>query len=84
MSATPQQVTEAALRLPERDRLRVAAAIWKSVGAPEEALNDLAALVRSHELESGQITPKTQAEIFKNSRAAMGSTAGSIRTSKLT
>lgn len=72
MSATPPQVTEAALRLPECDRLNVAAAIWKSVGALEEALNDLAALLRSHELESGQVTPKTQPEVFKNARAASG------------
>jgi hypothetical protein len=72
MSVSPQQVTEAALRLPERDRLRVAEAIWKSVGAPEEALNDLAALVRAHELESGQVTPQTQAETFKRARAALG------------
>jgi len=72
MPVTPQQVTEAALSLPEGDRLRVAAAIWKSVGASEEALNDLAALVRSHELESGQVTPKTQTEVFKNARAALG------------
>lgn len=72
MSATPQQVTQDALRLPERDRLRVAAAIWKSVGAPEEALSDLAALIRAHELDSGQVTPKSQAETFKNARAALG------------
>lgn len=71
MSASPQQVTEAALRLPQRDRLRVAEAIWKSVGAPEETLNDLTALVRSHELESGKVTPKTQTEVFKNARAAL-------------
>lgn len=72
MSATPQQVTQDALRLPERDRLRVAVAIWKSVGATEETLNDLAALVRAHELDSGTVTPKSQTETFKNARAVMG------------
>ncbi|MBI2516558.1 MAG: hypothetical protein HYV95_06540 [Opitutae bacterium] len=70
MPANPQQITEDALKLPKRDRLRVATAIWKSMGASDEALHDLAALVRSHELDSGKVTPKSQAEVFKNARAA--------------
>ncbi|MBI3884136.1 MAG: hypothetical protein HY302_00140 [Opitutae bacterium] len=71
MTANTQQITEAALKLPERDRLRVATAIWRSFGASDDALADLAALSRSHELETGQVQPKTQGEVFKNARAAL-------------
>ncbi len=67
-----QQITEAALKLPESDRLQVASAIWKSMGASDELLADLAALARSHELESGQVTPKTQTEVFNKARAVLG------------
>ena len=79
MSASPEQITEAALQLPERDRLRIATAIWKSVGASEETLADLAALARAHELESGRIQPRTQEEIFKNARAVLGCSDGFAR-----
>ncbi|MEO6993440.1 MAG: hypothetical protein ABI273_07415 [Lacunisphaera sp.] len=71
MTASAQQITDAALKLPDRERLRVATAIWKSLGASEEHVDDLAALARSHEVESGQVTPKTQTEVFRNARAVL-------------
>ena len=71
MTARAQQITDAALQLPERDRLSVATAIWKSMGASDDSLADLAAVTRAHELDSGKVTPKTQAEIFKTARAVL-------------
>jgi len=71
MTTGAKHVTEAALKLPARDRLQVASAIWKSVGGSEEELADLAALSRAHELDSGKVTPKTQAEVFRKARAAL-------------
>ena len=72
MTASAQQITEAALKLPERDRLEVAAAIWKSMGASDESLADATALIRAHELETGAVTPKTQTEVFQKARAVLG------------
>jgi hypothetical protein len=71
MARDAKDITEAALNLPERERMRVATAIWKSVGASEEALADVEALVRSRELETGMVKPKTQAEVFRNARATL-------------
>lgn len=71
MTAGAKQITEAALKLPEGDRLEVASAIWRSMGGSDEHLADLAALTRSHEFETGQVTAKTQAEVFKNARAVL-------------
>ena len=71
MTASTQQITEAALKLPERDRLRIAVAIWKSFGASEESVGDLTALVRTPELETGKVTAKTQTEVFKNARTVL-------------
>jgi hypothetical protein len=72
MVLSPQQITDAALNLPERDRVRVTAALWKSLGGNDEALADIAALARGHELDSGQVPPKTQTEVFRNARASLG------------
>ena len=69
MTASAQQITEAALKLPARDRLTVVTAIWKSMGASDESLADVAALARAHELETGKVTPKSQAEVFQKARA---------------
>jgi hypothetical protein len=71
MTASTKQITEAALKLPGRDRLQVATAIWKSFGASEDSVADLDALARSHELETGKVAPKTQAEVFKKARAVL-------------
>ena len=71
MAATTQQVTEAALRLPDRERLSVATAIWKSLGASDDALADLAALARAQELDAGKVAPRTHAEVFGHARAAL-------------
>lgn len=67
-----QQITEAALHLSERERLGVTAALWKSLGGNDEALADIQALSRAHELESGQVQPKSHAEVFDNARRALG------------
>ncbi|HEY8932101.1 MAG TPA: hypothetical protein VIM44_02180 [Rariglobus sp.] len=67
-----QQITEAALHLSERERLGVTAALWKSLGGNEEALADLSALARAHELESGQVQPKSHKDVFRNARASLG------------
>jgi hypothetical protein len=67
-----QQITDAALHLPERDRLGVTAALWKSLGGNDEALADIQALARAHELDSGQVQPKSHADVFRNARAALG------------
>jgi hypothetical protein len=72
MVLSTQQITDAALHLPERARLDVAAALWKSLGGNEEAIADLAALARAHEIDSGQVQPKSQADVFRNARAALG------------
>jgi hypothetical protein len=72
MVHSAQQITDAALDLPERERFGVAAALWRSLGGNEESLNDLAALARAHELDSGAVKPKTQAEVFLNARGALG------------
>jgi hypothetical protein len=72
MTAGAKQVTEAALKLPEKDRLQVASAIWKSVGGTDEHLADIAALARAHELDTGKVTPKTQPEVFQKARAVLG------------
>ncbi len=66
-----QQVTEAALKLPDRERLSVAAAIWKSLGASEDTLDDLAALTRAQELDAGKVEAKSQSEVFRRARAAL-------------
>ena len=66
-----KQITEAALKLPEQDRLQVASAILNSVGGAEAHLADLAALARSNELDSGKVTPKTQQEVFQKARAVV-------------
>jgi len=71
MTVCTKQITEAALKLPDRERLRIATAIWKSFGASEDSVADLDALVRSHELETGKDAPKTQAEVFKKARAGL-------------
>ena len=71
MSAGAKQITEAAMKLPELDRLQLAAAIWKSVGGAEAHLADLAALARAHELDSDKITSKTQTEVFQKARAVV-------------
>lgn len=71
MTASTQQITDAALKLPDRERLRIATAIWKSLGASEESVADLNALTRSHELESGTVTAKTQDEVFRKARAVL-------------
>lgn len=72
MVLSTQQITDAALHLPERERMDVAAALWRSLGGNEESLNDLAALSRAHELDSGAVQPKTQSEVFRNARASLG------------
>lgn len=72
MTAGAKQVTEAALKLPERDRLQVASAIWKSMGGTDEHLADLAALARAQDFETGKVTPKSQAEVFQKARAVLG------------
>lgn len=44
-------------------------------GIPQAVMEehaDLAALARAHELESGKVTPKAQAEVFKKAQAALG------------
>lgn len=35
-------------------------------------LADLAALSRAHDLETGKVTPKSQAEVFQKARAVLG------------
>jgi hypothetical protein len=72
MVLTSQQITDAALHLSERERLGVTAALWKSLGGNDEALADIQALSRAHELDSGQVKPKTHDEVFRNARAALG------------
>ena len=72
MILSPQQITDAALHLPERERLGVTAALWKSLGGNEESLADLAALARAHELDAGAVSPKPHEEVFRNARAALG------------
>jgi hypothetical protein len=72
MVLSTQQITDAALHLPERDRLDVAAALWKSLGGNEEAIADLAALARAHQLDSGKVQPKSHTDVFRNARAALG------------
>lgn len=72
MVLSTQQITDAALHLPERERLGIAAAIWRSLGGNEEALADLDACARAHELDSGAVSPKSQQEVFANARAALG------------
>ncbi len=67
-----QQITDAALHLSERDRLGVTAALWKSLGGNDEALADIQALSRAHELDSGQVQPKSHGDVFNNARAALG------------
>lgn len=73
MTAGAKQVTEAALKLPEQDRLQVASAIWKSMGGTDEHLADLAALARAQDFETGKVTPKSQAEVFQKARTVLGS-----------
>jgi hypothetical protein len=72
MTAGAKQVTYAALKLPEQDRLQVASAIWESMGGTDEHLADLAALTRAHDFETGRVTPKSQAEVFQIARAVLG------------
>jgi hypothetical protein len=72
MTAGAKQLTEAALKLPEQDRLQVASAIWKSVGGTEAHLADLAALARAQEFETGTAKPKTQTDVFAKARAVLG------------
>lgn len=67
-----QQITDAALQLPERERLGIAAALWRSLGGNEEALADLDAHPRTHELDSGAVSPKSQQEVFAKARATLG------------
>ena len=67
-----QQITDAALHLSARERLEVTAALWKSLGGNDEALADIQALTRAHELDSGQVQPKTHPDVFRNARAALG------------
>lgn len=71
MVVSTQQVTEAALQLPERDRLSVARAIWKSFGASDEVLADLMAFARAQELDEGKVAPLTQNDVFARARAAL-------------
>lgn len=72
MTAGAKQITEAALKLPEQERLQVASAIWKSMGGAEAHLADLAALARAQEFETGKAKPKTQTEVFAKARAVLG------------
>jgi len=67
-----QQITEAALHLNERDRLDVTTALWRSLGGNDDALGDLAALARAHDLDSGKVQPKSHADVFRTARAALG------------
>jgi hypothetical protein len=71
MAVKRQQITEAALKLPNRDRLHLATAIWQSFGASEDSIADLVALARSHELETGNVKPKSQKEVFAKARAVL-------------
>ena len=71
MTAGAKQIAEAALKLPEQDRLQVASVILNSVGGTGEHLADLAALARAHEVDSGKVTPKTQNEVFQKARAVV-------------
>jgi hypothetical protein len=50
----------------------VTAVLWKSLGGNDEVLADMQALTRAHELDSGQVQPKTHADVFRNARAALG------------
>lgn len=72
MVLTSQQITEAALHLPEGERLGITAALWKSLGGSDEALADLQALARAHALDTGEVRPKTHEEVFRNARRALG------------
>lgn len=69
---TSQQIARGRLHLSERERLVGTAALWKSLGGNDEALADIQALARAHELDSGQVQPKTHDEVFRNARAALG------------
>lgn len=71
MTAGAKQITEAALKLPEQDRLQVASAILESVGGADAHLADLAALTRAQELDMGKVKPKTQADVFQKARAVV-------------
>lgn len=71
MTAGAKQITEAALKLPEQDRLQVASAILESVGGADAHLADLAALARAQELDTGKVKPKSQAEVFQKARAVV-------------
>ena len=71
MTAGAKQITEAALKLPEQDRLQVASAILKSVGGADEHLADLTALARAQELDSGKFVPRTQKDVFQKARAVV-------------
>lgn len=72
MVLTSQQITEAALRLSERERLGVTATLWKSLGGNDEAIADIQALARAHELDSGKVSPKSHTDVFRNARASLG------------
>lgn len=71
MVLSPQHIIDAALHLSERERLGVAATPWRSLGGNEEAIADLADLVRAHELDSGAVQPKRKEDVFRNARAAL-------------
>lgn len=72
MVLTSQQITEAALHLSERERQGITAAFRKSLGGNDEALADIQALARAHELDSGQVQPESHADVFCNARAVLG------------
>jgi hypothetical protein len=56
----------ARLTLPERQEISRQLAEWEDKHA------DLAAASRAQELASGAVQPKTQAEVFRDARAALG------------
>lgn len=71
MVATSEQITDAALRLPDRERFELATAIWKSLGASDDVLADLTAFIRAQQLDSGRVAPRTHAEVFGRARTAV-------------
>ena len=71
MTAGAKQITEAALKLPEQDRLQVASALLRSMGGTDDHLADLSALARANELDAGKVAPGSQKEVFQKARAVV-------------
>lgn len=67
-----RDISEGALHLPERERLGIATALLRSMESDEEALADVTARARAHELDSGVVVPLGPQEVFATARAALG------------